>query len=549
MVNPADDSVTVFNTADDFPAGKITTGDEPSAVVIHPDGVTAFVANRADATVVRIDDFPGEGTVGEPVEVGSEPTGLALSPTGALLFVAEWAEGRVSVIDTETMEVLQTLDSPRNPRSVAVTNDGDEDDSDETLIVPDFFGEAVDGGEVSDTGRRGVVRSFSLDGFAEGATMTLSPLNSGFGDTMTAPNQLYNVAIAGDRLYLPSVSASPEAPVQFNQNVQPVLYAGDLATMTEDQSAGGTVNLAQLVRDQIDVPEDRLFLADIVDVSFVADNIAYVLSRGANVVQRVEYNEATGTAIGSMFNDQIDVGPAPAGSDGGCLAPTGIVTNHAGDRAYLNCWVSRRLGIVDLPTQTHEKTVASTNLPSDPEGISENQGLRFFFTGRARWSDGAWSACSSCHPDGLTDNITWSFAAGPRQSTSLDGSFSKGGGTQQQRIFNWTGIFDEIHDFERNTRGVSGGLGAVTTSTNCGTLADETPSALPGPPDGLLGTPVKEIQDSQTDNCTTDWDDIEAWVKTVRPPRALRGLDPADVAAGSALFDQGGCAKCHGGAG
>ncbi|MCA9622551.1 MAG: hypothetical protein KC731_26200, partial [Myxococcales bacterium] len=98
-------------------------------------------------------------------------------------------------------------------------------------------------------------------------------------------------------------------------------------------------------------------------------------------------------------------------------------------------------------------------------------------------------------------------------------------------------------------RGVSGGLGAVTTSNNCGTLADETPSAVGGPPAGFLGTPVKEIQDTQANNCTTDWDDIETWVKTVRPPKALRGLDPADVTAGSALFDQGGCAKCHGGSG
>lgn len=551
MVNPGDDSVTIFDTADDFPIGKVTTGDEPSAVVIHPDGVTAFVANRADATVVKVSDLGGGATAGDPVAVGSEPTGLALSPSGARLFVAEWAEGRVSVIDTATMTVVDTIDGPQHPRGLAVTNDGDDEDDDERLIVPEFFGEPQPGGEASDTGRQGRIRTYALVDLAPGDPVVLSPVDSGFGDpsAMTSPNQLYNVAIAGDRLFVPSVSVSPAPPVSFNTNVQPVLYVASLDTLTQDDSELGTQNLARLVRDQIAEPTDRLFLADIVDVAFVSDDIAYVLSRGTNVVQRIELNEATGVSIGSSFNDQIDLGPAPAGSSDGCAAPTGIAINHANDRAYVNCWVSRRLGVIDLPVQEQVLTVESSPPPSTPEAISVNRGLRFFHTARARWSDSGWSDCASCHPDGLTDNVTWSFAAGPRQSTSLDGSFSHGAGPQQQRILNWTGIFDEIHDFERNTRGVSGGLGAITQSTSCGDLDQETPSAVPGPPSGLLGMPVKQIQDTQADNCTTDWDDIEAWIKTVRPPRARQGLAEADVTAGAALFEEGGCAKCHGGAG
>src|ERR1043165_8944883 len=84
-----------------------------------------------------------------------------------------------------------------------------------------------------------------------------------------------------------------------------------------------------------------------------------------------------------------------------------------------------------------------------------------------------WSSGGSCHPDGLTDNMTWIFGAGPRQTTSQDGTFSHGPGAQKQRILNWTGIFDEHHDFERNTRDVSGGLGAITTAaqqSDCGQL-------------------------------------------------------------------------------
>jgi hypothetical protein len=189
------------------------------------------------------------------------------------------------------------------------------------------------------------------------------------------------------------------------------------------------------------------------------------------------------------------------------------------------------------------------------------RGRRFYFTGRGRWSNAGtngakggegWSSCGSCHPDGLTDNMTWIFASGPRQTTSQDGSFSHGAGAQKQRIFNWTGIFDEHHDFERNTRDVSGGLGAITSAANvadCNQLDKETQVSLTGI--NGLQKPLKELaDDAALANCGhKDWDDVDEFVKTVRPPRALRFADPGALARGKQLFADGNCAKCHGGAG
>jgi YVTN family beta-propeller protein len=556
MVNPDDDSISVFDTATNTRTAKVPTGDEPSAVVIHPDDARAFVANRADREVVVVSDIGSAAPVlGPSVVVGSEPTGLALSPTGAKLFVASWAEGTVSVVDTATMTVTATAAVP-SPRALAVTNDGDTDDDDESLIVPEFFGRPT--AEASNTGRDGIVHVLSASALAETATITLAPADSGFtamgasATTLTAPNQLGAVAIAAGKIYLTSVSASPQAPVAFDQNVHPVAYVADLATGKElvgaaDPKKVGTHNLAQLVSAGDAKGAPKFFLADLVDVAFVGDTVAYYLAKGADAVQRVSYNEATGIQIGSQLSLQIDLLGAPGGA---CKNPIGIVTAHAASLAYVNCWVSRRLAVVDLAMQKASATAESVPPPAqDTLEQRINNGQRFFFTGRGRWSNNAWSSCGSCHPDGLSDNITWAFPAGPRQSTSLDGSFSHGAGAQKQRIFNWTAIFDEVHDFERNTRGVSGGKGAVTTSaTNmCGTLAAETQKAL----GGNLGQPVKEVQDDMTQpTCAPkDWEEIEAYMKSIRPPKALAGLAAADVGAGEALFKQGGCDKCHAGAG
>lgn len=576
MVNPDDDSISVFRTADDTRLSKFTTGDEPSAVVLAADSATAFVANRAAATVVKVTGIDtATPTVSDPIDVGAEPTGLALTPTGAHLFVAEFGEGRVARIDTASMIVTGTIDSPQNPRAIGVTNDADGDDADELVIVPEFFGEPNAAGEVKDSGRTGRVRIYKVNDLSPETAITFSPIDSGFPlggnpanpTVMTSANQLWAVAFRDDRIYLPSVAASPEGPPRFDNNVFAVVWVGDLTDRQEVTTGAGNTNLTRAVVDAFAAPPARFVLGDIVDLDFVpGTNVSYVVSRAADAVQRVTWNDATGVTLGSATTEQIDViGNATIGR---CFAPTGIAVNEEATRAYLNCFVSRTLGVIDLTAQSLAKTVQASDPPTTSPEQSVQLGKRFYITGRGRWSNpGAngvaggegWSSCASCHPDGLTDNITWSFAAGPRQTVSQDGSFSHGPGLQNQRIFNHTGIFDEHHDFEGNTRGVSGGLGAITTAADpadCNDLTLEirvaqTTDPVPGPLVLGLGKPAKEIADDPAIAICLhkDWDDVDNFVKTIRPPGRIRSAATASVQSGRTLFGTGECAKCHGGAG
>ncbi|KAB2902020.1 MAG: YncE family protein, partial [Kofleriaceae bacterium] len=538
MVNPQANTVSVFDTASETLVAEIPTGREPGSVVIHPDDTRAFVANTGDGTIVRIEGLDGPSTVmSGRVEVGAEPTGIALWPSGARLYVAEFAEGRVAVIDTATMTEIGAVTAPRNPRGIAVTNDDDQDDDDELLVVPEFFGEAV-GEEATDTSRQARVRIYSLADGMPTNPITFAPFDSGFAPStappgaptvMTSPNQLWTVEVVGNRIYVPAISASPDRPANFQANVFPTVLVADLDTRTEVTGALGTANLARLVRDQVPAPAGagdppRFFLADPVDVAFVNKEVGYVLARGADVMQRIVYKDPEIVLGGTPFNKQIDLNVTPEGSPGPCQNPTGMALAHNGGRAWVNCWGTRRLGVVDFSMQKLARTVEATAVGDDERAAQA--GLHFFFTGRGRWSNNAWSSCGSCHPDGRSDNVTWSFAAGPRQSTALDGSYSHGP-TQKRRVFNWTGIFDELHDFERNTRDVQGGKGAITRpdpaieGATCGNLAQEVQVALSA--DGL-GRSVKIDQDA-AGTCTKDWDAIDAYVRTmVRPPSSLRKL-------------------------
>lgn len=570
MVNPEDGTLSVFQTSDHARTAKIATGRSPSSVVIAADSKTAFVANRADGTVVRVTGIDG-GTpaVEGMVQVGAEPVGLALSPTGKKLFVAELAESRVSVIDTETLTV-ETSFAVDRPRALYVTNNLDENDDDEQLIVTQFFGVPVAGGEAKDDGRTGKVRVYSLADLTTYTSIVLNPIDSGFprggvagNPTVKAsPNQLGAIAVASGRVYVTSVAASPEAPARFDNNVFPVVHVADLATAAEIRGGNGTVNLARKIYDAIPSPtpaNPRFIPGELSDLDFVeGSQVAYAIGRAGDVMVRVVFG-ASSVDIGSTQNKLIDL----AGNDtvGKCQGPTGVVIDSEGQKAYVNCWLTRRLAVVDLAAQQLAKTVEAAPAAATAEEQSVARGRRFYFTGRGRWSanigNGAkggegWSSCGSCHPDGLTDNMTWIFAAGPRQTTSQDGTFSHGAGPQKMRMLNWTGIFDEHHDFERNTRDVSGGLGAITaapSAAECNQLDKETPVSLAGI--GGLAKPLKELQDDTALAICghKDWDDIDAFVKTIVPPKAIQSPPAEQVARGRQVFQDGNCAKCHGGAG
>jgi hypothetical protein len=138
----------------------------------------------------------------------------------------------------------------------------------------------------------------------------------------------------------------------------------------------------------------------------------------------------------------------------------------------------------------------------------------------------------------------------------MDGTFSHGAGIQKQRMLNWTAINDELHDFEPNTRDVSGGLGAITTAAaiaDCNKLDKETPVALQvgGVNIAGVGKPFKELADDPALAVCghKDWDDITAFVKTIAPVRASKLADAGAVSRGKQVFVDGGCASCHGGAG
>jgi mono/diheme cytochrome c family protein len=618
-------------------------GSEPWQVAITPDGDTALVVLRHAQKLVKISGLKSSPVKSGEVATGSEPTSVALTPTGARAYVANWVDGTVVGVDVGAMTIAQTIDlnatlasavslgagtgaraALAHPRSLAVTNNLDGNDADESVYVTEYFAHRATAdsanGANADTSKAATVYRIAV-GSGTAAAIPLAPLSdTGFADESGAPtgcfpNQLQAISLNGKYAYVLSICASPKGPsgpkvtatactpatiatdctglvdpvcvkvdgtsanpvcvdvASAKTNTHPVLSVIDTTTNTEVTAATANLNaqFRALYTTAPATPDDasRRYPLVASDIAFVpGTSIAYVSANGADAVFRVRFDAASGAIaeVGSAAARFIDLAPAaaPAGSKG--QLPVGIAISNSGKGlAFVASEATRIVSVVDLNTQALQGTAAlPTTVPvaAMPAVGSDDdlrlKGKRVFNTGLARWSlkGQAWGACQSCHSDGLTDNVTWYFARGPRQSISLDGTFSKKDASDH-RILNWTGIVDEIADFEGNVRGTSGGLGAIVNDATAPTgNAQRINLANAGGNNhaGLNGsaTLVADVNDplalgAGNKSVLSDWANIDKFVQKIRSPRAPTNLDATKVTAGRALFEQKNCQGCHGG--
>jgi YVTN family beta-propeller protein len=612
-------TVSFFAVDDDgllTKVNEVRTGDEPRSVAILPNKPWAYVANTVSGTVSVL-DLTDHSTV-TTIEVGTEPWALVASPNGSRVFVANANDNTVQVIDTETNGIVATVPVGRSPRALAITNDGDADDLDELLYVPNFFarpregfvppstanlggtdgpgqalptgatGQPVIGEGIFDDSREAVVDVVSTAtytvvdhvvlapmadtgfNFVRGAFVNTTPGNAPrtiFADggtdgtqaqpTGAFPNLLQSIVIFDGRGFVPNSAASPEPPLRFNLNVQSLVSVFDVGTNQE--IANQTFNMnrginfdlpAGLLDAQIRDNTQRMFPSAPVDIDCSeATHTCWVVSQGSDFIVRMDF-DGTGkptinapTAPGPFAVSPVvrifTIDPANATSSG--RNPRGIVLNAAGTRAYVDCPTTRDVIVADLAGNTVMQRVRSSDLPTDPLDQSILRGKIDFFTSRPFWSDRGWGGCWSCHPDGRTDNVTWSFEAGPRQTVSLDGTFSNIHGLADQRLLNWSPVRDENPDFELNTRGIFGGRGFITTATDInadGITPDSDPNVHNYGP--------------ASSNRALQQDDITNWIalairSPIAPPSTSGNPTRGRNIFGSADPAGANCVACHSG--
>ncbi|MET0287737.1 MAG: hypothetical protein ABW352_24830, partial [Polyangiales bacterium] len=403
---------------------QLGVGSEPWQVVIAPDDDTAFVVLRKEQKLVRVKHIKGEAVVDGTVQVGSEPTSLALSPSGRTAYVTSWANGDVGVIDTAAMTVTGTVDlngalaktgylggvkarpALAHPRSITVTNDLDNDDGDETLLINEFFSQQVaelqPDGLNADVNRAGIVYAVKVAS-GEVATINLASLpDIGFKDTAgnTAgcfPNQLQSITINGGFAYVVSVCAAPEGPeglkatttacttvadcaslnlidpvcdvlafgktpvcqdvASFKTATSPVISVIDLATQKEVPDSARNLNKAFtdfFAKSGVAQAAQR-FPLFANDLEFVpGTGVGYVTGNGIDATFRVVFDAATGklAEVGATTAPFLNLNPAGIKAGFGGKGPIGIAIGSADKKlAFVANDITRNLTALDFNTQ------------------------------------------------------------------------------------------------------------------------------------------------------------------------------------------------------
>jgi len=467
---------------------------------------------------------------------------------------------------------------------------------------------------VNDQGRQGIVCRININtrskrgrlGANASDRIAIQPQDTGFtadknldnvADPVFAwPNQMQSIVIRGGQAFLPNIAASPEGPQRFNNSTMAFVnvVGGVNGRSQSDGSSGRFLNLHLGAR----TPEQgkkKLFFANPWAIGFTnqrGSGAAYVVSAASDLLVKVNVsgNGALSFTGGPQTTRYIDLNdpnnPATSGDNAG-KNPQGIVVNRRGTRAWVNNFVSRNVSVVNLQTDQVIRTIryAALPAPGSPEevvavGAEMFFGSRGFFnpagnTSRSeRLSSDGWQSCSSCHFKGLTDSVVWSFGTGPRKSLPLNASFNPND-RNQQKIFNYSAVNDEVEDFDLNTRNVSG-PGALAAAQACSAPPPATSTFDPNhgliigdvdpnlAPCVINAIPAKANADRSQVTVTLPGSNVAVpaatalreWVRNaIRTPdgpftnRSLgrSRLNPASVRAGEQLFAQAGCNGCHGG--
>ncbi|HEX5685644.1 MAG TPA: PA14 domain-containing protein [Ideonella sp.] len=514
VVNPDNDSVSVFDLAGRTKLAEVHVGAAPRTLARAADG-RIWVANLRGASLSVID--PNSFTVTATIALprGSQPYAVAMSPSGTQAFVTLEASGQLLRFDTANRGQTGALAVGPHARHVAVSGDGSKVYV-SRFVTPPLPGEGT--ATVSPTAATGG-QLLVIDAAAMSLQRTIVLQHSDKVDAETQgrgiPNYLGALAISpdGTQGFVPSKQDNVKRgarrdglPLNFQNTIRAISSRVDLAAQAED------------LNGRVDHDNAGLASAAVFDPRGVYLFVALETSREVALLDAHTRSQLL----------RVDVGRAPQGL---ALSPDGLslLVSNFMDRTVsiidLKPLVER--GQLNLPVAATLSTVAVDKL-----GAQVLQGKRLFYDARdIRLSRDRYVSCAACHHDGAADGRVWDLSDGGeglRNTINLRGRTAMGQGP-----LHWSANFDELQDFEGQIRRLHGGTGLMSDAAY------------------FAGTRSQPLGDAKAGQ-SADLDALAAYVASLStfdpsPARPEPGALSSAASAGKAVFQAHNCAACHAG--
>lgn len=516
VVNPDNDTVSVFDGGTNAKIGEVAVGKAPRTLTLLPALKQVWVANRDGDSITVLNTATRALVRTVSLPTASQPWGVLAARQGDRVYVTLEASSSLLQLDTSG-NTLATLVLPGSPRHLAIAADGQQ------LWAPRFVSPPQPGE----------------------ATATVLPTQDGViagGQVWainTAPLALRTTAVLrhsakadttlqgrGVPNYLGAPAISPDGKSAWVPSKQDNIYRGklrdglDLDFQSTVRAISSRLVLGTATEDypaRLDYDNSSLASASIFHPSGAYMFTALETSRHVAVVDPVSGRE--------LF--RVDTG----------RAPQGLAVSDDGLTLYVANFMDRSVGVYDLKPLLQfgkislPRTTSIASAATEKLSLQVLQGKQMFYDARdPRLARDAYMSCASCHNEGGSDGRTWdlkTLGEGLRNTTSLRG---RAGG---QGRLHWSGNFDEPQDFEGQIRALAGGTGLMPDAIfNAGTRNQP------------LGDPKAGLN--------ADLDALAAYLKSLdtfaaSPLRAANGALTSTALAGRTVFTNQ-CFSCHGGA-
>jgi YVTN family beta-propeller protein len=366
----------------------------------HPEGVAwangyGLVTVYGDDQLVALDPATGEKVF--TLTVPDEPYGIVTTRDGRTAFLTHDDPGAVSVVDLVGRKLVRTARVGENVRGIALSAD------ERTLYVTEFF--------------TGTLLAVSA------ATLEVTDRWTGHSQDNLARQVVLHPTRA--KAYIPHIRSRITA-FDARGSIFPHVSFCDLVP-----ASGETQRRRSLA---IDAYNFNLIVTNPWEVAIAPDGSKlYSLYAGTDDLN-----------VSNVLNDDYqEVEPRGRVRPSGGKHPRAIRTSPSGHEVYILNTLSYAVTVFDAEVS---KPLAVIPVGKPAKTAAWRRGKELFVSAKQPMGSARWIACSSCHPDGLSDGRVWQNPEGHRKTPHLFG-------LAHTHPLHWSGDRDETQDFEYTIRG------------------------------------------------------------------------------------------------